>query len=135
MTRKQRGDTDRSKRPRRAAGFETQEPPARWVAAGLAGVLAVVVVAGVLVALTFAEFQHLHPAPPANRLEQARLRPPPPRLQPALLVDRARIEGAAAARLRGYGWSDPDHRTAHIPIEAAMRLQAARGWPDPAERP
>lgn len=41
-----------------------------------------------------------------------------------------------AERLQGYAWIDRDAGIARIPIDAAMRLLAERGWHEPApERP
>jgi hypothetical protein len=34
---------------------------------------------------------------------------------------------AARERLRRYGWVDPEHKVAHIPIERAMEIVLARG--------
>jgi len=55
------------------------------------------------------------PSPPARAAE-----PPPPRLEVSPRADRARLEGAARARLRG------DAR--HPSIQQAMRAVAAAGW-------
>ena len=66
-------------------------------------------------------WQHLHPwalSTPSPVI------PPPPRLQVAAPVDRQAQYGAQARQLHGYGWVDPAHRVAHIPIERAMSLLA-----------
>jgi hypothetical protein len=69
----------------------------------------------------------LFPAGPAATSSPV---PPAPRLQVDETADRAAIEGAAEARLEGYGWTDRAAGRAHIPIERAMALLAERGWPD-----
>ena len=38
----------------------------------------------------------------------------------------AAFERAKQTRLRTYGWADPQHRTAHIPIDTAMQRLAER---------
>jgi hypothetical protein len=53
--------------------------------------------------------------------------PPEPRLQPHpasdLAAERAREDG----RLNAYGWNDPDHAVAHIPIDRAIQLMVRKG--------
>ena len=47
------------------------------------------------------------------------------RLASEPVKDLAAFERAKEARLHGYGWVDPQHRLAHIPIERAMQKLAA----------
>ncbi|MBB4566804.1 hypothetical protein [Rhizobium leucaenae] len=53
-----------------------------------------------------------------------------PRLEVSPSADRYALQREAESRLQGYGWTDRATQTAHIPIERAMALLAARGWPD-----
>lgn len=70
-------------------------------------------------------------APPARWALVATDRAPSaPRLQNAPSADRAAIEAAARERISGYRWIDRAAGRAAIPIERAMALMAARGWPD-----
>ena len=66
-------------------------------------------------------WQHVHPwtlsAPP-------QVVPPPPRVQAAPPEDRITQYRLQAQSLNAYGWNDPAHRTAHVPIERAMALLA-----------
>ena len=52
---------------------------------------------------------------------------PAPRLQGDPRADRLQLEARQAAELRGYAWVDRSAGLAHIPIEDAMALVAARG--------
>jgi len=58
--------------------------------------------------------------------------PPAPRLQVHPKNDRNRLRAAEQAQLTTFGWVDRSRQIAHIPIEHAMELLAARGldgWP------
>lgn len=50
--------------------------------------------------------------------------PPAPRLQAAAPLDRATQYRLQAQQRDSYGWADPQHRTAHIPVARAMALLA-----------
>ena len=50
--------------------------------------------------------------------------PPQPRLQANPPMDRVAQYRLQAEQLDSYGWTDPSHRFAHIPIERAMALLA-----------
>lgn len=71
--------------------------------------------------------------PPAARATPV---PPAPRLQSDPAADWSAFRAAQMKRLNEAGWVDREHGIAHIPIEDAMRLLAARGWPGwpPADR-
>lgn len=45
----------------------------------------------------------------------------PPRLENNPGGERAAFERSKAATLNSYGWIDPSHQLAHIPIKQAMR--------------
>ena len=51
---------------------------------------------------------------------------PAPRLQPAPQEERAAYFAGTERRLQSYGWVDREAGIAHIPLEQAMRLTAAR---------
>ena len=52
--------------------------------------------------------------------------PPAPRLQAEPAADLVAERAQQRQRLEGYGWVDRDGGIAHIPIERAMALLAAR---------
>ncbi|HEU4375405.1 MAG TPA: hypothetical protein VFS02_18060 [Telluria sp.] len=52
---------------------------------------------------------------------------PAPRLQPAPQPDRAAYFAEKARKTGSYGWIDRDAGIAHIPLDEAIRLLAARG--------
>ena len=56
---------------------------------------------------------------------------PAPRLQPAPQEERAAYFAEKERRLSGYGWVDRNAGIAHIPLEEAMRLAAARARQEP----
>jgi hypothetical protein len=108
-----------------ARGHETRDLPPRGILLVIAGVFALIAVAGLGVGLLL----HAMAGPPLpNAL------PAPPRAGPPLLVapaaERRAVEIRGAARLDGYGWSDRAAGLAHIPIDRAMALVDERGWPD-----
>jgi hypothetical protein len=54
-----------------------------------------------------------------------------PRLEVSPSADRDALQSQAQGRLHDYGWTDRTAQIAHIPIDRAMAILAARGWPDP----
>jgi hypothetical protein len=52
---------------------------------------------------------------------------PGPALQKLPQNDLANFDSAQRGALSGYGWIDPSHSVARIPIEQAMQMIAARG--------
>ena len=83
--------------------------------------------AGLLLQRSLAAFQ----PPPAATAAQARAQiPPEPRLQVDPLADRQVVHGPEA-RASTYGWADKARGRARIPVDAAMRVLAERGWPQP----
>ena len=61
---------------------------------------------------------------------------PAPRLQPDPPADLRAFYAEEMRRLASSGWADSSHRTAHIPIEQAMREVARDGIPGwPRENP
>lgn len=57
-----------------------------------------------------------------------------PRLEVSPSANRELLQRQAEQRLQGYGWIDRQVGAAHIPIDRAMVILAARGWPDHDER-
>jgi hypothetical protein len=119
-------------RSKSSTGYERDDVKARYViyAAGL--LFACVALSGTLVAGLLTVFSDTRSSPPATALETTPLAPPLPRLEIDGKVDRLAVEADAERRLKGYAWVDRSAGTARIPIERAMQLLAARGWPDAA---
>ena len=101
-------------------------PPGLLVA--LAVGLAVTVI-GVMIALAFLFPNALADCPkgPVQPL------PPAPRLQIEPRGDLIAYETAKTRRLESYGWANRARGRVHVPVEAAMRDVAAKGWRDDAE--
>jgi len=68
----------------------------------------------------------LHLLGPAANTAQPPAAIPPPRLQPAPQQDSAAYFAEKQRRLNSTGWVDRGAGIAHIPLEEAMRLEAAR---------
>ena len=109
---------------------ETRDLPAKAILLALAGIFGLIGVTG----LGVAALLHALSRPPVPDAM-----PAPPRDGPAVITDQAAerqaVEARGAARLQGYGWTDRDAGLAHIPIDRAAALLAARGWPDPEPQP
>jgi hypothetical protein len=73
---------------------------------------------------------HTEQQPPATALETQPITPPWPRLEVNGRNDRAMVEAAAQRQLQGYAWVDHKAGTVRIPIDRAMQMLVARGWPD-----
>jgi hypothetical protein len=125
---------------RRAEGGMSPSRPAYQpdhASAGIGGaaLLGLISLAALAIALVFAMFvifraHDVHA--PATALEQVRLVPPGPRLEANPRQERVALDAAAQKRIETYGWTDAGKTLARIPIERAMALQAAKGWPDTA---
>jgi hypothetical protein len=74
------------------------------------------------------------PPPPPLRQEAGRL-PPAPRLQATPLQDLEQVRAEEEKALTSYGWVDPKAGIAHIPIDEAIKIAAARGLPHAASSP
>lgn len=110
---------------------ETRDVRARHLFLAGAGLLAGVAVSGLIVAAVMGALG-FHGE---SRSSPERLRTPPgtARLQVTPAQDRVRIEENARRLLRGYAWLDGNHTRARIPIDRAMDILAAKGWPDPED--
>jgi hypothetical protein len=74
------------------------------------------------------------PPPPPLAQEAGRL-PPAPRLQSTPLQDLEELRAAEEKELTSYGWVDEKAGIAHIPIDEAIKIVAARGLPHAAPSP
>ena len=75
-----------------------------------------------------------NPTPPAAVPADAV--PPAPRLQADPRRDLLATQQAQQQRLQSYGWDDPQHRYAHVPVARAMAMMAgAASTSSPEERP
>lgn len=115
-------------------GYDPRDVPARSVAYVGIGLFAGIIVSGAIVAGLLAQFDRLARPEPTTALEAADLVPPGPRLETAPAEDRIAVESRAKNRLQGYAWLDRQAGTVRIPVERAMELLAARGWPDEEEQ-
>lgn len=90
---------------------------------------------GLSVLIVFGILQWIMPgaAPPLTAFgsNQAEIGP---RLEVSPSANREVLQRQAEQRLLGYGWIDREAGRAHIPIDRAMAILAARGWPDRDER-
>jgi len=120
------------KMPRRVASpaYEIRDIAPRYVGMSAAILFVGLGVSIGLVAGLFAALDRFNRQPPATAMETAPLAPPLPRLEIDGRADRAAVEADAQRKLDGYAWADPAADTARIPIERAMQLLAAHGWPD-----
>ncbi len=96
----------------------------RAVLWGAVIVAAAIVVAGVSAWVAFVTLRPGHVFGPN---EASGPLPAVPRLESAPQIDRVAYFAEKDKRLHGYGWVDRDAGIAHIPVEQAMRMLAARG--------
>ncbi len=102
-------------------GADLDVPLVLRVAAMLGATLLVCVVA---MALLFHHFEHKYPGRTSEAAPTVRPvdLPPAPRLQMHPRLDLLAVRKAEDAHLKGYGWVDPQHQAARIPIDRAMTL-------------
>jgi hypothetical protein len=110
------GESSLQDRPRQ----EASDLQPRIVLLCIAGVVVMLVLAAA-VALLVHQFSGPTRNSPEN-LQVAR----ETRLESNPVEQRSTFEHAKSARLNSYGWVDPQHQVAHIPVEVAMRKLAAR---------
>jgi hypothetical protein len=115
---------------RRPAGHETRDAPSMIGVLGIGVIAAVLVMALGLVALLLFAFKSASP----DRGAYA----PPPRQGPALETQPGQTLAVVHARIPGattnYGWADPTHDLARIPIDRALQITAQRGWSNASPR-
>lgn len=114
--------------------FQPDESSARIAGFAILGTLSLIALGVAVVALMYGLFDQVRPrhSPPPQPVYA---RTAGPRLEARPVLDRLAVERRARARLEGYGWVDRKAGVAHIPIERAMAIQAARGWPDAEPSP
>ncbi|HSV03275.1 MAG TPA: hypothetical protein VLI41_08715 [Phenylobacterium sp.] len=126
--------TSSAKRARSGAsakpGYQPDDASPKIGAAGFLSVLALATLAALVVFGLYGWFQSRSVRAPTTALERAELAPAGPRLESDPLKDRLALEATARTRIESYGWADRRNGIARIPIERAMALQAAMGWPD-----
>lgn len=83
-------------------------------------------IAGGIVLAVLGSWWLLHELGPAANTAPPPAAIPAPRLQPAPQGERAAYFAEKEQRLGSYGWVDRKAGIAHIPLEQAMRLMAAR---------
>jgi hypothetical protein len=83
-------------------------------------------IAGGIVLAVASAWWLLHVLGPAENTARPPAVIPAPRLQPAPQDERAAYFAEKEKRLGSYGWIDRPGGVAHIPLEEAMRLMAAR---------
>jgi hypothetical protein len=131
MTATPQNHQDRTGRDDRGVGpgFEPRDVPAGGVVRAVIGLFAGIALSAALVAgLVLLLTPRLGPEQ-TQAIGDARPGPAGPRLQVDPRRERAAVEAAAAAKLQGYRWIDGPGRRVHIPIDRAMQILAARGWP------
>lgn len=112
------------------AGHETSDMPPPLVLGAIATLLVLIVV-GALVAWGLSSwFRADAPPPRPSAFDRAGASEPLPHLEVHAAADRIQLEAKARDRITGYGPSAEGPGLARIPIERAMALQAAKGWPD-----
>jgi hypothetical protein len=112
----------------REAGYEHSDASAAGIVKASAGLLAALVFSLPLVALALVA---------ALRVAGPSVTPPPapvvrgrPFIQDDQRAQRFALEREAEQKLSTSAWVDQAHRIARIPINDAMALLAAHGWPD-----
>lgn len=98
-----------------------------WFSVGL---VAMVIISGVLMAGLMLEFENIYPVSseshtPEVTTEQA----PAPLLQPSPQEDLEQMRQRTRDILNSYGWMDREAGVVRIPIERAMDLMIQRGFP------
>jgi hypothetical protein len=111
-------------------GHETSDLPPGPATLAIAGLLSLIAIAALVAWALSASFRRGHPTIQPTAFERGAAKPAFPQLETDPRADRIAVERRAQAHLEGYGWSDRRAGLARIPIERAMALQAAEGWPD-----
>lgn len=109
-------------------GHETSDVNVRntvLVMGGLA-LSAMAVIGGMVLFMRLTERSQRKALPALTPQQTTRLVPPPPNLQPDPYADLDRQRAGASAAIGGYGYVDPAHTRARIPIDRAMAVAVGR---------
>ncbi|MCJ2013178.1 hypothetical protein [Methylobacterium sp. J-076] len=117
-------------------GHETRDVNVRNTALVMGGLAlsAVAVVGGMVLLMNLFAARQRAALPGLTPQQTARLVPPPPNLQPDPYEDLARQRDGARAALDGYGYLNPAHDRARVPIDRAMELVVGRSLDGGAPR-
>jgi len=96
-------------------------------AAGVAGLVVFGVVASAVVFHFFVRHQPL--GPPASPFEDVRQLPPEPRLQTEAPEDLDQYRAEQEKVFKTYGWVDSEGGVVRIPVDRAMDILLAKGFP------
>jgi len=117
----------------RGQGYEATDVNVRSIVYVIIGLIAAIAASGAFVGGILFVLLDREDTASISAVSRAILIPPEPRLQITPQADRKALEEAAHTRLSGYGGTSERGRV-RIPIERAMELLAAHGWPDPDEQ-
>ena len=111
-----------------ANGFETKEMDVKLVVRILAGWGATAIAAVGILFWMLNSFHHkdARNQTPLTPQQSAAIVPPGPKLQGDPYRDLHALYDGQQAELMSYGWADPAHEKAHIPIARAMTLVTGR---------
>ena len=103
----------------------------------LALVVVVILASAFLLGLfkLLARQERRHDPPPPPLAQEGGQLPPAPRLQSTPLQDLEQLRAEEEKELTSYGWVDAKAGIAHIPIDEAIKIVAARGLPHAAASP
>lgn len=109
-------------------GHETRDVNVRNTVFVMAGLVlsAVTVIGGMVLFMRVTEKSQREALPTLTPQQTARLVPPPPNLQANPYADLDRQRASSRAAIGGYGYLDPGHTRARIPIDRAMDLAVGR---------
>lgn len=117
---------------KRSLGYEMRDVAPRDV------LFAGIMLFGGIALSVLAAFGILHLVSPAGQLRPSGFTQHDTSVAPLLEVspsaNRTELQSRAQARITGYGRTDTGGQTARIPIDRAIDILAARGWPDPDEQ-
>ena len=114
-------------------GYEPSDVNIRAVLGIAALLVGVTALSALLLGGLLGLFEASQPPPSGSALERTELVPPAPRLEVRPMENLQQVRERESQLLQGYGWIDRDAGVARIPIERAMAILAARGWPDESE--
>ena len=116
------------------AGYEVEDTNVRGIVIVMAVAVALMILGVAAIFHMYAGFdRHFAAASSGLTVEQREaIIPPLPHLQAFPYRDIDALLTEQRQRIDSYGWSDPAHRQAHIPIAQAMRLVVGKSLDTPA---